>query len=293
MKTAKLIVIGGATASGKTSLAIEVAQALQTEIISCDARQFYKELEIGVAKPSKEQLAIVPHHLIGNKSIQENYTIADFEKEALLLCETLFQKHEYIVLCGGSGLYIDALCNGIDEMPTISEEIKKQVSELSHNECLKIIAKKDPIYFAELDQQNLRRVQRATEMILQTNEAFSKFRKKEKKTRAFEVVKFAIDIERVQLYEQINHRVDEMIKLGLEAEAKSLYSLLPNKNLDTIGYREFFDYFENKIEKETAIDKIKQHTRNYAKRQMTWFRKDNNCIWIKANESSKILKELA
>lgn len=292
MKTAKLIVIGGATASGKTSLAIEVAQALQTEIISCDARQFYKELEIGVAKPSKEQLASVPHHFIGTQSIQENYTIADFEKDALQLCESLFQKYEYVVLCGGSGLYIDALCNGIDEMPAISDEVKKQVSELSHEACLKIIAEKDPVYFEELDQQNLRRVQRATEMILQTNEAFSKYRKKEKKARAFEVIKFAIDIEREQLYTQINHRVDEMVLQGLEAEAKALYPLLPNKNLDTIGYREFFDFFENKIDKETAIDKIKQHTRNYAKRQMTWFRKDQNIIWIKANEASKILKEL-
>ncbi|MEI6311615.1 MAG: tRNA (adenosine(37)-N6)-dimethylallyltransferase MiaA [Bacteroidota bacterium] len=292
METAKLIVIAGATASGKTSLAIALAQHLQTEIISCDARQFYKELEIGVAKPSAAQLAMVPHHFIGHKSIQENYSIADFEKEALALSASLFKKHQTIILCGGSGLYIDALCNGIDEMPAISEEIKQQVAILNQSERISIIQDKDPEYYAELDIQNIRRVQRACEVILQSGESFSSFRTGHKKNRPFTIYKFAIDIEREALYQQINHRVDAMIEAGLEAEAKTLFPLLPNKNLDTIGYREFFDSFNGLQSREQAIDKIKQHTRNYAKRQMTWFRKDKSIQWVKSENIEVILQAI-
>ncbi len=292
METAKLIVIAGATASGKTSLAIALAQHLQTEIISCDARQFYKELEIGVAKPSAAQLAMVPHHFIGHQSIHENYSIADFEKEALELCTLLFKKHKTIILCGGSGLYIDALCNGIDEMPEISEDIKKQVAMLSHEAQVAIIQEKDPAYFNELDSQNVRRVQRACEVILQSGQSFSSFRTGHKKNRPFTIYKFAIDIEREVLYNQINNRVDAMIEAGLEAEARALFPLLPNKNLDTIGYREFFDYFNGLQTKEQAIDKIKQHTRNYAKRQMTWFRKDKSIQWVKSENIEVILQAI-
>jgi tRNA dimethylallyltransferase len=280
----RLIVLAGATASGKTSLAIDLATHLHCEIISCDARQFYKELNIGVAKPSDEQLEKIKHHCISHQSITNNYTVADFEKEALSITDNLFEKNDYIILCGGSGLYIDALCNGLDDMPAISEEVKKQVADLSIEECLSIIKGKDETYFNEMDQQNTRRVQRATEVILETKLPFSCFRKGEKKQRNFEILKFAIDIEREKLYENINQRVDDMIIDGLENEAKELTKLLPNKNLDTIGYREFFDFFENKISKTEAIEKIKQHTRNYAKRQMTWFKRDTDIQWVKNKE---------
>jgi tRNA dimethylallyltransferase len=279
-----LVVVAGPTAIGKTDVAIQLAEQFFAEIFSADSRQFFDELNIGVAKPTNQQLQKITHHFIGHISIDNIYTVGDFENEAMHSLEHYFEKNDLAFMVGGAGLYIDAVCHGIDEMPAISTSTKATVEALFNEKgidyLVEIIQKHDPYYYEEVDKSNARRVVRAVEVILQTQLPFSFFRKKKSKVRPFKIIKIGLTLPREQLYDRINQRVDAMIANGLVEEVKALKNKLPNKNLDTIGYREVFDYLDGEISLETAVELIKQHTRQYAKRQLTWFRKDESIQWF-------------
>tara|TARA_B100001057_G_scaffold236118_1_gene236417 strand:- start:449 stop:1354 length:906 start_codon:yes stop_codon:yes gene_type:complete len=294
--TKKLIVLLGPTASGKTSLSIEIAQKLNTEILSCDSRQFYKELKIGAAPPSKEELAIVNHHFIHHLSINENYSIGQFEKDAITKITELFNAHNYLLLVGGSGLYIDAICNGIDNMPNISNNVREKINnEYEKNGITWLqekIKKIDPEFYKYVDINNPQRLKRCYEVFHETGKRFSTFHKKEKKKRNFEIVKIGIKTEREQLYKKINSRVDKMIKNGLVNEAELLKNFSKKNALNTVGYKELFNYFDHNTELDVAIEEIKKNTRRLAKRQLTWLRKDKNINWYLKSEKNKIIKAI-
>ncbi|MBP1646211.1 MAG: tRNA dimethylallyltransferase [Bacteroidetes bacterium] len=288
MKTNKkrLIVLTGATAVGKTKEAINLAKTLNTEIISADSRQFYKELNIGVATPSKEELAEVKHHLIGHISIHNDYNVGLYENDALERIELLFKTYDNIILTGGSGMYIDVVCNGIDSLPDVDIEIRNELNRIFKEEGLSILQEelkeKDIEYYNIVDKKNHIRLIRALEVIRQTGKTFSFYRTNKKAQRNFEIIKFALYRERSELIERINKRVDLMMEDGLLEEAKEVY---PYKNLyalNTVGYKELFKYFDNQISLQQAIEDIKTNTRRYAKRQMTWFRKDKDYTWLDA-----------
>jgi tRNA dimethylallyltransferase len=280
-----LLVILGPTASGKTDLAIKLAKRYGTEIISADSRQFYRELSIGTAKPSPEQLAEVKHYFIGHISINDRYSVAGFEKDAIRLLHELFQVHDVVVMCGGSGLYIDAVCHGIDEQPDNDPVTRNMLTEMYKTHGISYLQEQlcslDPEYYREVDLSNPHRLIRALEVCMVTGKPFSSFRKGGKKERDFRIVKLGIDISREELITRINHRVDAMISSGLEEEARGYYDKRHLNALNTVGYKEMFAYFDGEISREEAIEKIRINTRRYAKRQMTWFRKDEAINWIK------------
>ena len=291
-----LIVIVGPTAIGKTSLAIELAQLYQTEIISADSRQFFKELSIGTAKPSVEELAAAPHHLINSHSVSQPFSTGDFEVEALRLIEQLFENHNIVVMVGGSGLYINAVCNGLDAMPNINLEIREQLNQQFIAEGIEPIRKKlaelDPEYFEKVDQSNPQRMIRGLEVVLSTGEKLSSFQTSNKKERPFDIVKIGLNSEREKLYHQINQRVDLMLASGLVDEVKSLLPYQHLNALKTVGYSEIFDYLAEHINLQTAVDKIKQNTRRFAKRQLTWFRKDSEIAWFEPNQRKEVVAHL-
>ena len=294
--TKKLIVLLGPTASGKTSLSIEIAQKLNTEILSCDSRQFYKELKIGAAPPSKEELAIVKHHFVHHLSINENYSIGQFEKDAIKKITELFKAHNYLLLVGGSGLYIDAICNGIDNIPNISNNVREKINnEYEKNGITWLqekIKKIDPEFYKSVDINNPQRLKRCYEVFHETGKRFSTFHKKEKKKRNFEIIKIGIKTDREQLYKKINTRVDKMIKNGLVNEAELLKKFSKKNALNTVGYKELFNYFDQNIELDIAIEESKKNTRRLAKRQLTWFRKDKNINWYLKSEKNKIIEAI-
>jgi len=274
----KIIVIGGPTAIGKTALTIKLAKEWKTEIISADARQFYKELNIGVAKPSNKELNTVPHHFIGHISIEKNYSVGQYEQDALTKLSELFKKHNVIFVCGGSGLYIQAICNGLNDFPEINHDVKIQLKYDLINKGLDhliIELKKNDIEtYHKIDKKNPRRVLRALEVYRSSGKPYSFYTKQEKNTRDFEAIYIALNTDREILYKQINDRVDKMIENGLMKEAKNLYNYKDKQALNTIGYQELFEHFNQKISLDKAIDQIKQNTRRYAKRQITWFNKE-------------------
>ena len=274
----KIIIIGGPTASGKTELTIQLAKEWKTEIISADARQFYKELNIGVAKPSNKELNTVPHHFIGHISIEKNYSVGQYEQDALTKLSELFKKHNVIFVCGGSGLYIQAICNGLNDFPEINHDVKIQLKYDLINKGLDhliIELKKNDIEtYHKIDKKNPRRVLRALEVYRSSGKPYSFYTKQEKNTRDFEAIYIALNTDREILYKQINDRVDKMIENGLMKEAKNLYNYKDKQALNTIGYQELFEHFNQKISLDKAIDQIKQNTRRYAKRQITWFNKE-------------------
>ncbi len=284
-----LIVLSGPTASGKTEVAIKIAQHFKTEIISADSRQFYREMSIGTAKPGKEELAQVPHHFIDSLGIHDRFTVGDFEKQAQELLTQLFKKHNTVVMTGGSGLFIKAVCEGLDHFPEVPAEIRKEVNALFRKEGIEALQKElkiaDPEYFEKVDQNNPRRLIRAIEVCRTSGLPFSNFLQGEKIERFYKIIYISLEIDRKMLYDRINRRVDQMIETGLEQEAKTLFPFRYLAPLQTVGYQEFFDYFENKITHEEAIELIKRNSRRYAKRQMTWLRKDEH--W-KAFSPSKI-----
>ncbi len=290
-----LIVIAGPTASGKTATAIEVARHFDTEIVSADSRQFYREMSIGTAAPSPEELAQAPHHLIHNKSIFNTYNVADYEKEALSHLNKIFKSKKYAVLTGGSGLFIDAVCNGIDAIPDIDPEIRKSIEEKLLNEGIAALQEEvrliDPEYYSIVDKDNPRRLQRAIEVYRQTGRTFTSYRTGNKAVRDFKVIKTALLWERQELCRRIDIRVDKMMKEGLLAEASKLYEIDPKpQSLNTVGYVELFEYFAGKCTLDEAVNAIKIHTHQYAKRQMTWLRKNNDYHWFKYGELKEIFK---
>jgi tRNA dimethylallyltransferase len=289
-----LVVIAGPTAVGKTALSIEIAKALHTEIISADSRQFFKEISIGTAKPSAKELSECHHHFINNMSIKENYSAAQFENDAMLLCTHLFKTHQHVILTGGSGLYIDALCHGFDPTPASSKEIRDELALLFQNHGLgalqKLLTQLDPEYAAKAEMNNRQRVMRAIEINKVSGKNMSHFQTGKQKIRPFNLLKICLTMDRTQLYERINMRVDKMIEQGLEDEALANYHLKNMNALQTVGYKEFFDYFEGKLSYNETIDKIKQNSRNYAKRQLTWFKRDKSYHWFDIlNEKDTII----
>ena len=292
--TKKLFIILGPTASGKTALSIELAKKLNTEIISCDSRQFYKELKIGAAPPNKEQLQKIKHHFIQHLSIKENYNIGRFEEDSIKKISSLFKIYDNLILVGGSGLYIDAVCNGLDNIPQTPKEIRDRInnefSEKGISWLQEKVKKIDLDFYQKSDISNPQRLKRCLEVYQNTGEKISSFYKKEKRKRDFKIIKIGISIEREKLYNRINQRVDQMIKNGLIDEAKKLLQHQKLNALNTVGYKELFDFFDNKIDIETAVEDIKKNSRRLSKRQMTWFKRDKQINWFKINKENEIIK---
>ena len=282
----KLITISGQTASGKTNLSIRLAQDLNCSIISCDSRQFYKEMSIGTAVPSKLELSKANHYFIHHKSVKDNYTVGDFQNDALKLIENLFKKDDYIILTGGSGMYMDAIVNGIDKFPKIKLGVRELLNEKHNSGGILFLINKlkelDPEYYDIVDVNNHRRLIRALEVCISTGKPYSSFLNKKNKKYDFESVNFGIKVDRELLYKKINYRVDKMISDGLIKEAKTLLNFKDLNPLNTVGYKELFEHFKGNLTKSQAIEKIKQNTRRYAKRQMTWL-KNKNLVWIENN----------
>ncbi len=280
----KLIYIAGPTCIGKTSLSIEIAKRLETEIISCDSRQFYKELKIGTSPPSREQLKEINHHFIHNKSIHDKYNVGMYEKDAINLINNLFKENEIIILVGGSGLYADSILYGIDDFPEIPSNIRNKIISEYESGGIEVIQNKlkrlDTKYYEEVDLSNSARIIRALEIIEFTGNKFSSLRTNKQKNRIFQSHVIVVECEREKLYTRINNRVDKMIKEGLEKEVLSLKDFKELNTLNTVGYKEFFNYFDNKISYNDTINKIKQNTRNYAKRQITWLKKYKKSIKV-------------
>jgi tRNA dimethylallyltransferase len=289
--TKYLIVVAGPTASGKTSLAIELAQYFETEILSCDSRQFFKETNIGTAKPNAEELAAAVHHFVDCLSIEKAYNIGDYERDVLSFLETYYQKNDIAIMVGGSGMYIRAVCDGLDVYPTVDENIRVELNQLLEKEGIEALQKElevaDPVYYSKVDVSNPHRLIRALEIFRGTGEPFSSFQGKNKVQRPFKVIKIGIDWDRAELYDRINRRVDLMLEAGLLEEAKALYPQRALNALQTVGYREFFDYFDAKTSLEEATELVKRNTRRYAKRQLTWLRKEKELHWIKAGTSGE------
>lgn len=279
-----LLVLGGPTASGKTELAIRLAQHFRTEIISADSRQFYREMKIGTAAPDAHQLQLVKHHFVGNLSIFDTYDVATYEKEALLKINELFEQHKVVLLTGGSGLFIDAVCMGLDNMPDVEQHIRDRVNQMLLEKGISALQVElqqiDPEYFAQVDQNNPRRLQRALEVYYQTGRPFSFFRKRQTMPRPFNFIRFTLSPDRLELINRINLRVENMMAEGLLEEVRRLYPHRHLNALNTVGYKELFDYLDGKVNLETAVNNIKVHTRQYAKRQMTWFRRNKDAIWL-------------
>lgn len=295
MKT--LIVIAGPTASGKTAAAIKVAKALNTVIINADSRQFYKEMSIGTAVPSPKELQEVKHYFVQNISILNDYDVATYEQDVLLLLKKLFLEHDQVVLTGGSGLFIDAVCKGIDTMPDIDQAVRERVDNLFHEGGLAALQQEvqrlDPEYWAIVDQKNPRRLQRALEVCYQTGKTFTSFRTRSSAKRDFNIVKYALLREKQDLYNRINLRVEIMLSKGLVDEARKLYPYRRRNALNTVGYKELFDYFDGKISLNEAVEQIKLNTRHYAKRQMTWLRKDTEYQWIEPSSIETVITDQA
>jgi tRNA dimethylallyltransferase len=283
-----LVMVCGPTAVGKTAVALQLAAHFNTEIISADSRQVYKEINIGTAKPSHEELAQIPHHFINHVSIHENFSAGQYELEALEKIESLFQNHDIVICAGGTGLYIKAICEGFDDIPPIDLNVRTKIIaefELNGLEYLQAAVQAvDPIAFSEIDIQNPQRLMRVLEVFRATGQPISAFKTQSKKPRNFDILKIGLSMERNILYDRINQRVDKMLEEGLLEEVKSLLPYRQLNALQTVGYKELFDYLENKIPYETAVELIKRNSRRYAKRQMTWFRNDDSIQWMVPGE---------
>lgn len=288
-----LIVVTGPTGVGKTSVGIQIAQHFNTEIVSSDSRQIFKELNIGTAVPEPEELTAVKHHFIQTHSITESYNASRYETEAMAILENLFETKDIVVMVGGSMLYIDAICKGIDSMPDADPEIRanlKRQLEDDGLESLRLQLKTiDPEYYKTVDLKNPNRIIHALEISIQTGKPFSSFRSNQNKERPFSIVKIALNCDRQLLHERINLRVDKMVEAGLELEARSVYPQKELNSLNTVGYREWFAHFDGEITEEKAIELIKRNSRRYAKKQITWFRKDETANWFEPTQSDQII----
>jgi tRNA dimethylallyltransferase len=291
MSTKTLIYIAGPTGVGKTKTAIALAKAFDTEIISCDSRQFYKEMKIGTVVPTEEELAAVPHHFIQSKSIEEAYTVADFEKEAIATIEELFDKKDTLIMVGGSGMYADAVMFGMDEFPEVPQEVRNQIRLFYETHGLQglqeLLREKDPKYYTRVDINNPVRLLRALEVCIASDKPYSSFLGQERPARSFVSKMIILHCPRTVLYDKINARVDQMMKDGLEEEARALIPFKDHAALRTVGYKELFPYFDGECSLEVAINEIKKNSRRYAKRQITWFKKYDNALCFPANSTTK------
>lgn len=279
-----LIVVAGPTASGKTDIAIELAKWLQTEVVSADSRQLFKDMHIGTARPLTDELQNIPHHLLGSHAIEDKMSAGLYEEEALHIIHDLFNKKNHIIVAGGTGLYIKAICEGFDDMPEISDDTRVHLNTLYKEKGLQhlqqLLEQKDPDYYKEADIHNPQRVIRALEVIETTGKPYTAFRKRAKKVRPFNIIKIGLNTDREELYSRINQRVDKMVDSGLIEEARRLHPKKSLNALQTVGYKELFDFFDGLLSQGEAIALIKQNTRRYAKRQLTWFRRDETFEWF-------------
>lgn len=285
----KLISIIGTTGIGKTKLAIEIAKHFDTEIISCDSRQFFREMKIGTAAPSAEELSEIPHHFIGNLSVENYYSIGQFEKEAIEKIEKLFTKKNVVVLVGGSMMYEKSVLEGLNDLPEANVENQEKLETIFNEKGIEplqeILQKLDPEYFAIVDKDNPRRLFRAIDIIWQTGKSYTENISEQVKKRNFEFIRIGIEAPREIIYERINHRVDQMIEVGLVKEAQLLIPFQNNLALKTVGYSELFKYFNNEWTFDFAIEEIKKNSRRFAKRQLTWYRKETNIHWVNFENS--------
>jgi tRNA dimethylallyltransferase len=289
-----LIVIAGPTAVGKTALAIELARHYQTEIVSADSRQYYREMAIGTAKPTVTELAQAKHHFVNSHSVTDSYNVGDFEQDGLKAIDELFKTHDKAILVGGSGLYIKAICEGFDDLPPVDIDTRNQLNALYAEKGIEYLQKElkiaDPLYYEQVDENNPQRIIRALEVIKTTGKPFSSYHTANVKERPFKTVKIALNLPRELLYQRINLRVDAMIREGLIDEVKGLLPYREYNALNTVGYSELFDYLDGTTDLETAIGLIKQNTRRFAKRQLTWFNKDKAFTWFAPNQLKAIIE---
>lgn len=295
MKT--LVVLIGPTGVGKTELSLDLAERFNSPVISCDSRQLYKGISIGTAAPAQEQLQRIKHYFIGTLKLTDYYSASQFEEDALTLISQLHTSHDTLLMTGGSMMYIDAVCKGIDEIPTIDENLRKELFELYEVEGLDPIRKQlkllDPVFYSQVDLKNHKRVIHALEVCLMTGKPYSSFRTGTKKERPFKIIKIGLKRDREELYERINRRVDEMIKNGLVEEARSVYHLKHLNSLNTVGYKELFRHFAGNWSLDFAIEKIKQNSRIYSRKQMTWFKKDEEIAWFSPVEVDLIFRHIS
>ena len=292
-----LVVITGPTGSGKTSLAIEVAKATGSEIISADSRQIFKEIPIGTAAPSEEERAAVPHYFVATHSLTDYYSAADFESDVISLLERKWRDHDVMVMAGGSMMYVDAVINGIDDIPSISDENRRRAMAVYEDGGLQQlrldVLALDPEYYRQVDLNNHKRLIHALEIMYESGKKYSELRTGQSRKRNFRVLKFALNLSREVLFDRINRRVDAMIDAGLEAEARAVYDMRHLNSLNTVGYKEMFEYFDGKMDRATAIARICKNTRVYAKKQLTWLKKDDSVIWLNPeNALEEVLRRL-
>lgn len=280
----RLVVIVGATGSGKTDLSVRLALHYGCPILSTDSRQFYRGIPIGTAQPAKEQLLAVEHHFIASNDLEDCLNCGSYEVQALKRLETLFRSHDTVVAVGGSGLYVQALCEGMDDLPQADEPLRKELMRRLKSDGVSALAEElrdlDPVYYEQVDRSNPARVLRALEVCLQTGRPYSELRTGKKRRRDFSIVKIGVEMPREQLYERINRRVGQMLDEGLEEEARAVYPLRHLQSLQTVGYKELFAWFDGEITRGEAVELIKRNTRRYAKRQLTWFRRDPEIRWF-------------
>ncbi len=284
-----LLMIVGPTAVGKTAMAINLAKHFNTEIISADSRQFYKELEIGTAKPSAEELQSAPHHFINSHSITSVLDAGTFERLALECINTLFEKHDVVIAVGGSGLFIQALCEGLDPVDLRDDDLRVQLAKLSLSELQEKVQELDPDYFNIVDKQNPQRLMRAIEVCMLSGSSYTSLRTGQKKMRSFNIIKIGLEMNREELYQRINTRVDKMLENGLQNEVRNFTEYKNTYALQTVGYSEWFDYFDAKISYDECVELIKRNSRRYAKRQLTWFRRDTETHWFDVHKEQEII----
>ena len=289
-----LIIIAGPTAVGKTYLCVKLAKLLDTEVVSADSRQFYHELSIGTAKPTIEEMDGIKHHFVDSHSIQDYYSVGDFERECLVVLKEIFQRKDVVILTGGSGMFIKMITDGIDEMPEANLALRQTLAKRLENEGLKILAnelkKLDPIYYEQVDIQNTQRVLRALEVCISTGQPFSSFRKNQKAERPFQMIKIGLERPREELYTRIDKRMDIMLSSGLETEAKSVIDFREHYALKTVGYREIYEHLDGEYDREEMVRLLKRNSRRYAKRQMTWFKNQDEFHWFNAKNEEEIIE---
>ncbi|WP_242917065.1 tRNA (adenosine(37)-N6)-dimethylallyltransferase MiaA [Pontibacter liquoris] len=289
-----LIVVVGPTAVGKTALCVQLARHYHTEIISADSRQFYREMLIGTAKPTPEEQQGIRHHFVDSHSIAQEYSAGMYEQDVLALLQQLFTRHDVVILTGGSGLYVQAVLEGMDDMPDAAPEVRQKLTALLAEQglapLLAQLQERDPAYFAQVDQANPQRVMRALEVCLSSGQPYSSFRKKEKQARPFQTIKIGLTRDRAELYQRIDQRMDQMLAQGLLEEAKNLYPSRRHNALQTVGYKELFDFLEGAYGWEEAVRLLKRNSRRYAKRQLTWFNKDAGYTWFHPGQWEEIIQ---
>lgn len=289
-----LVVVTGPTGVGKTAVAIRLARDLGTEIVSADSRQIFRDIPIGTAAPTAEEQAVVKHHFVGILGLEDYYSAAQFEADVLALLPALFEKSDYVVMCGGSMMYVDAVCKGIDELPTISDAVRRDVAERLERDgadaMREELRKLDPVYYNQVDLNNMKRVAHAVEICLEAGRPYSELRTNSVKERPFRIVKIGLNLPREQLFDRINRRVLKMVDEGLVDEVRRVYPLRRLNSLNTVGYKELFAWLDGTMDYDTAVARIQKNTRVYAKKQLTWYAKDPDIRWMEPTDYEAILK---